>query len=251
MRYFIELAYNGTRFCGWQRQPNGVTVQEVLEKALSTLLRKETEIIGCGRTDTGVHATQYFAHFDTETIVPKDTAHHINRILSKDVSVKHIFLVEDTVHARFGATKRSYEYTILFHKNPFLTETAYYLHVAKQLDVVKMNEAAALLLSYQDFTTFCKTGGDTPTHICHLTRSEWVLDEKNDQLVFHISANRFLRGMVRLIVGACLNVGLGKTDISILKKAMDTQSVLPKSLSVPPHGLSLTKIEYEVLSEKF
>jgi tRNA pseudouridine38-40 synthase len=245
MRYFIELAYNGTRFCGWQRQPNGVTVQEVLEKALSTLLRNETEITGCGRTDTGVHATQYFAHFDTASIVPDDLAHHINRILSKDVAVKRIFLVEDALHARFSATKRSYEYTILFDKNPFLTENAYYLHVAKQLDIAKMNEAAALLLQYKDFTTFCKTGGDTSTHLCQLTRSEWVLDEKNGKLVFYISANRFLRGMVRLIVGACLNIGLRKTDISTLKKAMDTQSLLPKSLSVPPHGLSLTKIEYE------
>jgi tRNA pseudouridine38-40 synthase len=244
MRYFIELAYNGTRFCGWQRQPNGVTVQEVVEKALSTLLRKETEVTGCGRTDTGVHAAQYFAHFDTENTLPIELSHHINRILPVDVAVKRIFLVENDAHARFSAVRRSYEYTIFFEKNPFFTEIAYFFHSAKHLNLEKMNEAAALLLQYEDFAPFCKTGGDTPSNKCKMTRSEWVLDETNGRLVFHIAANRFLRGMVRLIVGMSLNVGLGKTDIQTVKKAMDTQSLLQKSLSVPPQGLSLTKVEY-------
>ena len=243
-RYFVELAYLGTKFSGWQKQPNAKSIQEVIEKGLSKILRTDIEVVGCGRTDTGVHAKQYFLHFDFEEEIPKNFVSRLNKIFPPDIAFKQIVEVESSVHARFEATHRAYEYHIGFYKNPFTTNTVYHFPFGHQLDRKKIQEAASLLLTYEEFFPFCKSNSDAKTMKCDLMRAEWIFDAEKEELVFHISANRFLRGMVRLIVGMCLNVGLGKISIEEVKSTMDNQSRLSKSLSVPPHGLFLTDIRY-------
>lgn len=248
MRYFAELAYNGSRYFGWQRQPKQISVQEELENAFSTILGQNIPVVGCGRTDTGVHAKQYFLHFDFAGDFPKAFLPRINKFLPKDIVIFRIFSVQPEAHARFDASHRAYEYHIDFEKNPFGQETSYYYPFAKQLDFEQLQAAATLLLKYKEFYPFCKTKTDVKTMQCSLKQAEWVEDNTNKQLLFHIAANRFLRGMVRLIVGMCLNVGLGKLTLEEVKKAMDQQKRLPKSLSVPPQGLYLTDIRYEFVN---
>ena len=249
MRYFAELAYNGTNYFGWQRQPNASSVQATIEDALSLILRAQITIVGCGRTDTGVHASQYFIHFDCSVDFPKGFLSRLNKYLPEDIAFYQIFPVSEITHARYDAFKRSYEYHICFRKTPFHTNICYHYPFAKQLDLEKMQAASHLLLNYKEFFPFCKTNTDVKTMRCDLQRAEWVYLEQEQKLIFHISANRFLRGMVRLIVGMCLNVGLGKIEIERVKKAMDEQSRLEKSLSAPAHGLFLTEIKYP-FSEK-
>jgi tRNA pseudouridine38-40 synthase len=245
MRYFIELAYNGTAFYGWQRQPKGDrTVQETLEKAFAVILQQDIELTGCGRTDTGVHAKQYFAHFDLEREIPVFFIDRLNKILPNDIALKKIIVVTPEAHTRFDAFHRSYEYHIEAFKNPFATHLATHFAQLPRLDITKMQEAARLLLDYEEFTPFCKTNSNTKTMRCRLYRSEWVEDTKNQRLVYHISANRFLRGMVRLIVGMCLNVGLGKVTLEEVRHALDTQTLLKGSSSAAPQGLYLTDIRY-------
>ena len=244
MRYFANLAYNGTNYFGWQRQNNAISVQQVIEEALSTILRQDMAITGCGRTDTGVHASQYFIHFDFEGEFPPGFLSRINKYLPTDIVIYSVFPVADEAHARYDAFKRSYEYHIVFHKTPFYSNTTYYFPFASQLDLERMQEAATLLLSYQEFYPFCKSNTDVKTMKCELQRAEWVHEEEEKKLIFHISANRFLRGMVRLIVGMSLNIGLDKISLQDLKTAMDTQTRLKKSLSAPPQGLFLTQIQY-------
>ncbi|RMG78374.1 MAG: tRNA pseudouridine(38-40) synthase TruA [Bacteroidetes bacterium] len=247
MRYFSELAYNGTRYFGWQRQPAQISVQETLETAFSTILRTPISITGCGRTDTGVHARQYFMHFDFEGDFPKGFLSRINKFLPKDIVLKSIFEVAPKAHARFDAWHRSYEYHLCAEKDPFRPDTVFHFPFFDQLNGAKMTEAAQLLMRYDAFFPFCKTNTDTKTMQCELRRAEWVRTDDGRGMVFHISANRFLRGMVRLIVGMCLNVGLGKMDIESVKEALDQQTRLKKSLSVPPQGLFLTEIKYPYL----
>ena len=244
MRYFAELSYNGTNYSGWQRQPNSPSVQATIEQALSTILRDQISIMGCGRTDTGVHAKQFFMHFDTEKPVVDNLTNRINKFLPKDIAFKRFIPVKETAHARFDATNRSYEYHIEYYKNPLKTDTAYFFPFAHQLDMRLLQEAAKLLIDYDEFFPFCKTHSDAKTMCCDIRECRWTLDEQEDHLVFHISADRFLRGMVRLIVGMCLNVALYKLPLEQVKIAMDTQTRIEKSLSVPAHGLYLTKIEY-------
>jgi len=247
LRYFSELAYNGTNYCGWQRQPNGITVQEVIEKAFSTILRTPITVHGCGRTDTGVHASQFFIHFDFDKSFPKGFIGRVNKFLPNDIIIKSIFEVDRAASTRFDAYHRSYEYHISIYKVPFNQETIYHFPFAKNLDFEKMQQAAALLLNYGAFFPFCKTKSDAKTMLCDMKRAEWVIDEKAGRLTFHISANRFLRGMVRLIVGMCLNVGLGKLEIDDVKEAMDKQVRLKKDLSVEAKGLFLTEVRYPFL----
>ncbi len=243
MRYFTKLAYNGTRYAGWQIQPNNPTVQETIQTAFSTILGESIEFTGCGRTDTGVHASQYYAHFDFEGSFPTSFLHRVNKLLPEDIVIYTIFEVSPDAHARFDAFKRSYEYQLTFIKNPFTTQTTYFYPYTQKPDFDKMQQAAQLLLSYQEFQPFCKSNHDAKTLQCALTRSEWQqADEHN--LTFHISANRFLRGMVRLIVGMCLNVGLNKITLNDVKTALDQQVLLQKSWSVPPEGLFLTEVRY-------
>ncbi len=250
MRYFIKLAYNGTRFHGWQAQPNAVTVQGTIEAKLALLLRADISIIGCGRTDTGVHAKEYYAHFDFEDNFPKNFVYRLNLVLPEDIVVYDIFEVEAAQHARFDAYHRSYEYHICFDKNPFEIETAWaYPHRAELLDLEKMQAAAAILMEFQDFNTFCKTNTDVKTTLCEMKRAVWVFDKKNRRLVFHISANRFLRGMVRLIVGMCINVGTGKVSLTELRIALENKQPLKFNHSAPAQGLFLTDIRYPLFSE--
>lgn len=244
MRFFVELAYNGTPFSGWQRQPNATTVQSTLEDAFSMILRTPIQVTGCGRTDAGVHAKQYFMHFDVDEELPKHFLDRLNKVLPAEISIRRIFKVDNDAHARFGAYHRSYEYHLVLHKNPFEKETAYFFPFEQSLDFDKMNEAAQLLLNYDEFFPFCKTNTDVKTMICDLKRSEWIIEENTGKLIYHVSANRFLRGMIRLIVGMCLNVGTGKVALSTVQEAMEQQTRLEKSWSVPPQGLFLCDIRY-------
>lgn len=247
MRYFLEFAYNGTRFHGYQEQPNAISVQAAVEKALSTLLRKPTKIVGCGRTDTGVHALQYFAHFDCDQVLDNQLVYKLNAIISKDIAFSAIHSVATDAHARFDATSRSYKYYIDVQRNPFRQETAWYCYYANQLDFSKMQEAAQLLLEYKDFTSFCKTNNDAKTKLCDLRRSEWSYDAVQNQFVYHVTANRFLRGMIRLIVGMSVNVGKGKISLAEVREAIEQQQTLPQALSAPAEGLFLMDIAYDYI----
>ncbi len=242
MRYFIKLAYKGTNYKGWQIQPNAPSVQETTENALSLIFNQPIKIVGCGRTDTGVHAKDYYAHFDFDNEIPKGFLPRINKILPPDIVIYELQPVENAAHARFGAYHRAYQYHIVFDKNPFEIDTAWYYYRARNLDIDKMNEAAQLLLNYSEFGPFCKTGHQAKTLICDIKRSEWEVRE--DRLIYHVAANRFLRGMVRLIVGMCINIGIEKITIEDVKWAMDNQTILKKSYSVPPDGLYLCDIKY-------
>ncbi len=242
MRYFIELAYKGTNFHGWQIQPNANSVQETIQIGLTTLLGKKIDIIGAGRTDTGVHAHQIFAHFDTIiTIDKKELAYKLNAIIPNSIVINRIFLVPDYSHARFDALSRSYEYHIHLANNPFLLETTWQIPNRK-FDVVKMNKAANALLQHTNFKAFSKSKTDVKTYDCEITEAIWVQTE--NQLVFYITANRFLRNMVRAIVGTLLEVGEGKLTVDDFERIILNQNRSEAGLSVPAKGLFLTSVTY-------
>lgn len=241
MRYFIEFSYNGKNYHGWQIQPNGITVQETIEKALSTLLRREIKIVGAGRTDTGVHAKQMFAHFDVEESLEEDLlVKKMNSFLSADIAIRRLFKVKDDAHTRFDATARTYEYWITLEKNPFLTDAACYLKY--DLDVEKMNQAAALLTEYKDFQCFSKSNTDVKTYLCDVGEAYWRYD--GEKLIFTITADRFLRNMVRAVVGTLLEVGKGKISKEDVKKIIESKNRSNAGVSVPAHGLYLMKVKY-------
>ncbi|WP_109299450.1 tRNA pseudouridine(38-40) synthase TruA [Aquimarina sp. AU474] len=241
MRYFLELSYNGTPYHGWQRQPNAITVQEVIENSLSTLLRDKIDIMGAGRTDTGVHARQIMAHFDYDSTLELTTLlYKLNSILPPEIAIQNITLVNDQAHARFDANSRSYEYRITLVKDPFVLDKAYY--IKKTLDVDLMNEAAKLLLNYTNFKCFSKSKTDVKTYNCTITEAVWEV--RNNQLVFKISANRFLRNMVRAIVGTLIEIGEHKLNIKDLIEIVKSEDRSRAGYSVPAHGLYLTKVEY-------
>ena len=241
MRYFIELAYNGKAYHGWQVQPNAITVQQMLERALSTLLNVETTIVGAGRTDTGVHASQMFAHFDIgSSIDESDLKYKLNSFLPKDISIVDIFLVTPEAHARFSATQRTYEYRIATTKDVFDYDYSYY--VSQLLDIHKMNDACGILMEYTNFQCFSKTHTDVKTYHCKIEHAEWK--KENHTLVFTISADRFLRNMVRAIVGTLINIGLGKMETYDLHDIIASKDRSRAGYSVPAHGLFLTRVEY-------
>ena len=244
MRYFIEIAYDGTSYHGWQRQPQSITVQEVLEEALSTLLRSEIAVVGAGRTDAGVHATQLFAHFEIEESYSVEALSHLkfrlNRFLPEAVAVNALQPVSAEAHARFDAVRRSYEYKIHMVKNPFLVNQSYYFE--KPLNVNAMNEAAAFLLGRQDFKCFSRSKTDVKTYICEITEARW--DQDGAQLKFSISADRFLRNMVRAIVGTLLEIGQSKQPVEYMHQVIKSKDRGKAGTSVPAHGLYLTRIEY-------
>ncbi len=247
MRYFGEIAYLGTNFHGWQKQKEGSTVQLAIEECLSTVYQQNVEVMGCGRTDAGVHASQFYFHFDIDLDKEEEEKYilkRMNKVVGPDVFIKRIFKVKDDMHARFDAKKRSYEYHLIQQKNPFRKNIAYTFPFYHQLDFNKMQETAELLKNYKAFFPFCKSNSDVKTMNCDILRAEWVKTD-NSNLVFHISADRFLRGMVRLIVGSCINVGLKKVSLAAIKEALENQTRLDKSLSVPPDGLFLTAVVYE------
>jgi tRNA pseudouridine38-40 synthase len=241
MRYFLQISYNGTRYNGWQTQLNALGVQQVLNESLQTLFQTEINTVGSGRTDTGVHAAEQFVHLDLPfEIEPEETVFRLNKMLPQDISLNKIYEVGLAAHARFDAIARTYEYRVSLKKNPFLADFAYYLN--RKPDVEKMNEAAKALLGFQDFTAFSKVKGDTKHYNCHIFEAAWK--QENELLIFTIKANRFLRGMVRLIVGTLLSVGKGKLSVAEFGAIIRSQDRSKASGAAPAEGLFLTKVEY-------
>lgn len=241
MRYFFEIAYKGTNYKGWQTQHNAVTVQEVVEDALSKLTGTKIEIIGSGRTDTGVHCEQQFFHADIEKeIVLKDFQHRLNVLLPKDISIQSIQKVKANASARFDARSRTYQYRITLTKNPLLEGLA--LHYFKSASIPTMNKAAALLLGEHDFQCFSKVKTNVNHFLCDITQAEWK--QKGDKLEFTITANRFLRGMVRAIVGTLLDVGTDKMSVKDFQTIINSKDRRKAGQNVPPEGLYLTKVKY-------
>lgn len=242
-RYFIYLAYDGTNYHGWQIQPNGISVQECLMKALATFLRREIEVIGAGRTDAGVHATLMVAHFDFEgdDLDVALVADKLNRLLPPDISVYQVRRVKSDAHARFDATARTYKYYITTSKNPFNRQ--YRCRIHGNFDFKRMNEAAQELFGYSDFTSFSKLHTDVKTNICRITMAEWTqVDEVT--WVFTIRADRFLRNMVRAIVGTLLEVGRGKMTVQYFKQVIELQDRGKAGTSAPGQALFLVNVEY-------
>lgn len=248
-RYFIGLSYDGTRYHGWQIQPNAVTVQEILNKALSTVLRQKIETTGCGRTDTGVHAKEFFAHFDAGELVSdgswfkenkENLLRSVNSILPHDIAIKKIFPVAANAHARFDAVSRSYEYHIHFDKDPF--KNGYSWELRDRPDIDLMNDAAAIIMEHADFSCFSKSNTQVKTNICKISKAEWIA--KDGGLVFHISADRFLRNMVRAIVGTLLLVGKKEIEPGNVRKIIESKNRSRAGVSVPACGLFLTEVKY-------
>lgn len=242
-RFLAQLAYDGRGFSGFQRQENAPSVQQSVEEVLTTIFGEPVSIVGCGRTDAGVHARDYYCHFDTSFDLPAARIHNINGLLGERIAIKNIQEVDSAFHARFDAIERSYEYHIHKRKDPFLRDWSFYLRMGQGgINHVLLQEAAALLPKFNDFYTFCKTNTDVKTTLCELRRSEWIFE--HERMVYRISADRFLRGMVRLIVGAMINVARGKISIDDLKQALQSKSRLTTDWSVPAHGLYLTRVIY-------
>lgn len=241
MRYFIQFSYFGKAYHGWQNQPNAITVQEVLEKALSTLLRDKIDVVGAGRTDAGVHAKQMFCHFDFDSIDDKkDLAYRLNAFLPDDIAVQEIRTVVDGAHARFDAIERTYEYWLVREKDPFLFDYAHW--VKHPLDLPAMNEAAKMLLEYTDFECFSKSNTDVKTFNCDVRQAYW--EARADKWVFTITADRFLRNMVRAVVGTLLDVGLKKITSEDMHRIIASKDRSEAGVSVPAKGLYLTKVIY-------
>nr|WP_315007603.1 tRNA pseudouridine(38-40) synthase TruA [uncultured Capnocytophaga sp.] len=240
MRYFIHLSYNGKNYCGWQRQPHSLSVQEELEKAMSLLLREPIALVGAGRTDSGVHARNYFAHFDYTPPLPHNLVNKLNSFLPKEIAIKDIFSVSDSAHARFDATSRTYQYFISLEKNPFLYEQSYYLF--QSLDISLMNEACKILFEFNDFQCFSKSNTDVKTYICELKEAHWRQEE--GLLIFRITADRFLRNMVRAIVGTMIEVGNKKISLTEFRSIIESKNRSKAGFSVPGNALFLEEITY-------
>ena len=240
-RYRIHLAYNGTRFFGWQIQPHQISVQECLTQALEKIVKLSGAIVGAGRTDTGVHAHSFYVHFDCEhEIDTQAITNKLNRMLPADIAIFSITAVAPGFHARFSAKRRKYRYTITQTKNPFLQETAYFFPF--QLNVEAMNEACKLLIGTHDFTSFSKLHTDVTNNICTIYSAQW--QKNGDVLEFYISANRFLRNMVRAITGTLLDVGQEKIDIQEFQEIIAAKNRQRAGQSIPACGLSLIEVEY-------
>ena len=240
MRYFLQLSYNGKNYCGWQRQENAISVQEILETNLSKLFANTIAITGCGRTDTGVHAKEYFAHFDTDVIPMSDFVYRINSMLPNDIAIQQIIEVRPDLHARFDAISRTYKYFIHFQKNPFIEDQSFCWN--KEIDVEKMNNCIRQLIGEHDFSTFEKKGSDNKTSNCILYEAYW--QSTDNGLVFTIKANRFLRNMVRRITAALLLLGTNQMQAATLIEAVLQQKPLDVKLAVPAKGLFLWNIDY-------
>lgn len=242
-RYFIYLAYDGTNYHGWQVQPNGISVQECLMKALSTFLQTDIEVVGAGRTDAGVHASLMVAHFDFEGEVldTEMVADKLNRMLPADISVYCVRKVRADAHARFDALARTYKYYITTAKYPFLRQYRYRIH--NPLDFAKMNEAAQTLFEYSDFTSFSKLHTDVKTNLCKVTHAKWQQEDETTW-VFIIRADRFLRNMVRAIVGTLIEVGRGKTDVEEFRRIIEQKDRGKAGTSAPGNALFLINVEY-------
>jgi tRNA pseudouridine38-40 synthase len=243
-RYFVKLSYDGTAYHGWQTQRNAHTLQHALNGAFTLLLRTPVTLTGCGRTDTGVHALEYYAHFDIDRKLTKEEccklAFKMNRYLDDDIAIHGIFPVKSGIHSRFSAVSRTYRYVITKKKDPFLVKRAYYLY--GDIDTGAMNEAAAWLKTVSDFTSFSKVDTDTKTNICAVSHAAWT--EEGDCLIFTITADRFLRNMVRAIVGTLINVGTGKITLKEFRKITTARNRSSAGDSAPACGLYLSEVRY-------
>lgn len=241
MRYFIYISYNGTNYHGWQMQPNAVTVQETIQKAMTLILAEEIQITGAGRTDTGVHAKTMVAHFDwSDTLEVNSLAKRLNSLLPQDIAIKTIVKVTSEAHARFSALSRTYEYLLYFDKNPFLKGLAYRHY--KELDFEAMNTAAAQMKRYRDFTSFSKLHTDTHTNNCNVQKAQW--QRQDNVWVFTIQADRFLRDMVRATVGTLILVGEYRITVDDFCSIVEAKDRQKAGHSIDACGLYLSKIEY-------
>ena len=242
MRYFIWFGYDGTQYYGWQIQPNGITVQSELQRCLSLLLREDVSVTGAGRTDTGVHARRMAAHFDTEVVFePQLLTHKLNGLLHQDIGVYGIELVSQEMHARFSAVSRTYHYYVHTRKDPFARHFSLELHY--QLDYALMNEAANVLMEYEDFGAFCKAGSDVKTTICHITHAQWHQTSAT-AWYFEITANRFLRNMVRAVVGTLIEVGRGRMSLDDFRRVIEGKKRTQAGESMPAKALFLEDVKY-------
>ncbi|MFY0603182.1 MAG: tRNA pseudouridine(38-40) synthase TruA [Flavobacteriaceae bacterium] len=241
MRYFIELSYHGKQYHGWQIQPDANSVQNEIHKALSTVLQENILVVGAGRTDTGVHASQMFAHFDSDKELDKSYLYKFNAVLPNDIVISDVFKVKDEKHARFDAVKRSYEYRIWLGRNVFLLDTTMQIH-NKILDVDLMNEACKSLVKHKDFEAFSKVQTEVHTFLCNISNAVWR--KEGNALIFYITANRFLRNMVRAIVGTLLEVGTQKITIAEFEKIIESKDRSNAGTSAPAKGLFLTEVTY-------
>jgi tRNA pseudouridine38-40 synthase len=243
-RYFVRLAFNGSNFHGWQIQSNAISVQQQLNRAFSLILNLDIQLTGCGRTDTGVHAKDFFAHFEISDYYNQsnllDLIFRLNRILPDAISIKEILPVKTDAHARFSALSRTYEYHINRVKDPFLNGFSYYIY--GDLDVDLMNKGAKVLMSFSDFSSFSKSGTQVKTNLCNVIHAHW--EQRGNNLVFTIAANRFLRNMVRAIVGTLLDLGKGAISLDLLYDIIEKRSRSAAGFSVPACGLFLTHVEY-------
>lgn len=240
-RYFIHLAYHGGKYCGWQTQPDAPSVQQTLEHAFETLLRNKVNIVGCGRTDTGVHASDFYAHFNFDGEI--DTGQlkfKLNSFLPDDIVIFNIFPVKEEAHARFDALSRTYQYHVSNQRLPF--KQGQYCRIYFEPDIEKMNLAAAELMKYEDFTSFAKLHTQVKTNICHLSQAKW--EQTDSEWIFTITSNRFLRNMVRAVTGTLLEVGRGKLDIDGFLRIVEQKNRCAAGVSMPPEGLFLTHVEY-------
>jgi tRNA pseudouridine38-40 synthase len=241
MRYFFEVTYDGSNYNGWQNQLNALGVQQVLEDILSKLLRVKISIVGSGRTDTGVHCVQQFFHADIQTEFKRqELLQRLNSFLPRDIAIRNILPVKPEAHARYDARQRSYEYHITTIKNPLLIGRAF--HFFKKCDISLMNEASALLVGEHDFTSFSKVKTDVNHFVCTLKKAHW--SKPGDVMIFSISANRFLRGMVRAIVGTLLEVGTQKISVKEFQSIVKSKDRKKAGMNVPAEGLYLTEVKY-------
>jgi len=242
-RYFIKLAYKGTNYHGWQIQENAHTVQAELNEKMSLMLGESINLVGCGRTDTGVHAREFYAHFEISKKLNelRDLTFRLNGFLPDDIVIYEIFKVPADFHARFDAKSRTYKYYISIQKNPFLTGQSFYFH--GKLDVSKMNEACSVLFNYTDFTSFSKLHTQTKTNNCKIYKAIWK--EDGDELIFTIQADRFLRNMVRAIVGTMIEIGSGKLGVQDMKRIIEAKDRSDAGFSVPAEGLFLEAVAYD------
>lgn len=239
-RYFLEVAYKGTAYSGFQSQPNANTIQAELEKAFAILQRHKVEMTGSSRTDAGVHALQNFLHFDYNDLISPQFVYNINAILPADIAVKSLNPVQDSAHCRFDAISREYNYNIYMSKNPFLADRAFYFPY--KLNISKMQEAAEILKGYTDFTSFSKRNTQVKTFVCRILESQWNFVD--NRLVYNVKANRFLRGMVRALTATMLRLGRGKIAIDDFKQIIEAKDCSRASFAVPPHGLFLQSVEF-------
>jgi len=240
MRYFLEVAYKGTKYSGFQSQKNANTIQAEIEKTLKVVLKKKLELTGSSRTDAGVHAYQNYFHFNVESELSSQLLYNLNAILPNDISLKDLIKVSDKGHCRFDAISRTYKYYIYQKKNPFLTDKAFYFPYA--LDIKGMQEAATIIKDYNDFTSFSKRNTQVKSFLCEIQESSWLIED--ECIIYHVKANRFLRGMVRALTATMLKLGRGKMDLNAFRNIIEAKDCTLADFAVPAHGLFLIKVDF-------